>query len=67
VTDTKEQKQVGKSFAYVELVAGNLLCVLKGDGKAGLKEYKGTFEAIFITNGKVSLFSFLVIAFSTLY
>jgi len=52
VTDTKEQKQVGKSFAYVELVAGNLLCVLKGDGKAGLKEYKGTFEAIFITNGK---------------
>lgn len=41
---------------YTDLVVGNLLSVLEGKGE-GVREFKGTFEAIFITNGKVGLFS----------
>lgn len=51
ISDIKEQKMIGKVGAYADLVAGNIVALL--EGKSDLKEYKGTFEGIFITIGKV--------------
>ncbi|TDL28126.1 FAD/NAD(P)-binding domain-containing protein [Rickenella mellea] len=50
IIDFKEQKQVAKVPGHVGVVAANLLSILKDQPPK--KEYKGTFEAIFVTNGK---------------
>lgn len=51
VIDFPEQKQVTKYPGHVEVVTANILSML--DGMKPTKDYKGTMELIFITNGRV--------------
>lgn len=46
-----EQKQLAKTTGHVGIVVANILSLLSG--KPAKKQYTGTFEGIFITNGKV--------------
>lgn len=58
IVDTPEQKQLAKATMYhAPVVAANVLAYLAGQPVT--KEYKGAFEAIFITNGKVRWLSFV--------
>ena len=52
IIDWKEEKQAMKAMSHVSIVANNVLSVL--GQKSGLKNYKGTYEIILLTNGKVS-------------
>lgn len=47
----KEQKQLAKAGAHASVVGANILSLLAG--KKPAKKYAGTFEAVFVTNGKV--------------
>ncbi|KAK0208923.1 hypothetical protein DFS33DRAFT_1306417 [Desarmillaria ectypa] len=49
ILDWKEQKQAAKANAHAALISANVLSYL--DGKH-LKEYKGSYELILVTNGK---------------
>ncbi|KAK0466346.1 uncharacterized protein EV420DRAFT_1511174 [Desarmillaria tabescens] len=49
ILDWKEQKQAAKANAHAALISTNVLNYL--DGKP-LKEYKGSYELILVTNGK---------------
>jgi NADH dehydrogenase FAD-containing subunit len=53
IIDWKEQKQAMKAMSHVSIVANNVLSVL--GQKSGLQNYKGTFEIILLSNGRVSL------------
>lgn len=56
IIEWKEEKQAVKAMGHVPIVTNNVLFLL--GQKSSLKNYKGTFEAIALTNGKVNtLFS----------
>ncbi len=50
ILDWKEQKQAAKANAHAALVSANVLNYLNSKP---LKEYKGSYELILVTNGKV--------------
>ncbi|KAF5352398.1 hypothetical protein D9756_005947 [Leucocoprinus leucothites] len=50
VIDWNEQKQAFKAQAHADIAVGNLLSLLKGQNK--FKKYTGSFEFLFLTNGK---------------
>jgi len=50
ITNFKEAKQVAKYPGHVTVITNNILSLTTGGQPKS--EYKGTFEAIFITNGK---------------
>jgi hypothetical protein len=58
ITDWKEQKQVGKYYTHASIVANNILATL--DKRTTLKSYKGSFEMIVVTIGKVRNTPYLV-------
>ena len=51
IIDYTEQKQAGKYAGHSDIIVANLLSLMAG--APTVKEYKGTFEGIIITNGKV--------------
>lgn len=52
ITNFKEAKQVAKYPGHVSVITSNILSLTTGGEPKSV--YKGTFEAIFISNGKVS-------------
>jgi hypothetical protein len=59
IIDWPEQKQAAKVYGHANVVAANVLSVL--EGREPKSVYKGAYEMIVITNGKVSkrkLFTF---------
>lgn len=48
----EEQKQMAKVGGHAAVLIANILSLI--EGKEPKKNYTGTFEGIFITNGKVS-------------
>lgn len=48
----KEQKQLAKTPGHASIIVANILTLIRGS--AAKKKYTGTFEAIVVTNGKVS-------------
>lgn len=52
IIDWAEQKQAAKTHAHAAVVTANILSNLAG--KKSAKEYKGSYELVVITNGKVS-------------
>jgi NADH dehydrogenase FAD-containing subunit len=56
VIEWKEQKQAAKAGPHGTLIANNILALLGG---RKMKEYKGAFEMIVATNGRVSSYSSL--------
>jgi len=52
IIDWKEEKQAMKAMGHKSIVANNVLSVL--DQKLALKNYKGTYEIILLSNGRVS-------------
>jgi apoptosis-inducing factor 2 len=56
IIDWDEQKQISKAWSHAAIVAANVDAHLSG---RQLKEYKGSFEMIVVTIGKVRLFCLL--------
>lgn len=52
IIDVDEQKQAGKADAHAAMVSANVLSYVRGQPLN--KKYKGSYEMIIITNGKVS-------------
>ncbi|KAF8918888.1 hypothetical protein CPB85DRAFT_1279205 [Mucidula mucida] len=51
IVDIKEQKQAAKADVHSGIVSGNVLAYLAG-AENKMKNYKGSFEMIVVTNGK---------------
>lgn len=51
IIDWKEEKQAAKALGHVSVIANNVLALL--GLKSGFKNYKGSFELIALSNGKV--------------
>ena len=52
ITDWPEQKQTGKYYAHADVVSANVLSLL--NGQSAVTKYKGSYEMIIVTIGKVS-------------
>jgi len=51
IIEYPEQKQAGKYPGHSDVIVANMISLMSG--KSAVKEYKGTFEGILVTNGKV--------------
>ena len=51
ITDWPEQKQAGKYYTHADIISTNVIDFLSGRNPA--KEYKGAYELIVLTIGKV--------------
>jgi NADH dehydrogenase FAD-containing subunit len=57
IIDWDEQKQAAKANVHANLIVPNVLSVLQD--KAAQNKYKGSMEAIFVSNGKVSFLVYM--------
>ena len=57
IIDWKEEKQAFKAMGHVPIVVENVMALV--NGKSKFKEYKGTYEIIALTSGKVRIFAFV--------
>jgi NADH dehydrogenase FAD-containing subunit len=55
IIDWKEQKQAGKSGTHADVITANVLSLLAGQKPS--KVYKGSYELIVLTIGKVCVIS----------
>jgi len=53
IIDWKEEKQAFKAMGHVPIVVNNVMALI--NDKSKFKEYKGAYEIIALTNGKVRL------------
>lgn len=56
IIDWKEEKQAFKAMAHVPIIVENVMALV--NGKSKFKEYKGSYEMISLTNGRVRGFYF---------
>ena len=56
IIDWKEEKQAAKAMGHVSIVANNVLALL--GLKPGFKNYKGSYELIALSNGRVGFLVF---------